>query len=82
MALESRTVEVEDLGRQLLVHDRKVPVSEMCDKIDEVSAESLQRVATRVFGSQSGSKPTVVTMGREDIGDWASVFRKYDVGSV
>jgi len=41
MALESRSVEVKDLGRQLLVHNRKIPVSEMADKIDAVTAESL-----------------------------------------
>ncbi|THH18254.1 hypothetical protein EW146_g2693 [Bondarzewia mesenterica] len=82
MALESRAVEVEDLGRQLLVHNRKIPVTEMCDKIDEVTPESLQRVATRIFGSDSGNKPTVVTMGRDDVKDWTKVFQTYDVGSV
>ncbi|KAI0059445.1 mitochondrial processing peptidase [Artomyces pyxidatus] len=81
MALESRAVEVEDLGRQLLVHNRKVPVSEMSEKIDQVTPESLQRVALRIFGPQSDSKPTIVTMGREDIGNWESTFKKYDVGS-
>ncbi|KAI0323006.1 LuxS/MPP-like metallohydrolase [Amylostereum chailletii] len=81
MALESQAIEVEDLGRQLLVHDRKVPISEMSDKIDAVTPESLQRVATRVFSPQAGAKPTIVTMGRADVGDWQSTFRKYDVGS-
>ncbi|OBZ79274.1 Mitochondrial-processing peptidase subunit alpha [Grifola frondosa] len=82
MALESRAVEVEDLGRQVLVHDRKVPVSEMCDKINEVTPESLRRVATRIFGPDSSSKPTVVCMGREDIGDWRATVRKYGLGGV
>ena len=67
------------LKYQLLVHNRKIPVSEMCDKIDEVTPESLQRVATRIFGPQSGGKPTIVVMGREDVGDWPSTFRKYDI---
>jgi len=82
MALESRSVEIEDLGRQLLVHNRKVPVSEMADKIDAVTAESLQRVALRVFGPQSGGKPTVLAMGSHDLGDWQAQFRKYEVGTV
>ncbi|KAH9957548.1 Metalloenzyme, LuxS/M16 peptidase-like protein [Lactifluus volemus] len=82
MALESRSVEVEDLGRQLLVHNRKIPVSEMADKIDAVTAESLQRVAVRIFGSHSGGKPTVLAMGSHDFGDWQTQFRKYDVGTV
>lgn len=67
---------------QLLVHNRKIPVSEMADKIDAVTAESLQRVALRVFGSQSGGKPTVLAMGTHDLGDWQAQFRKYDVGTV
>ncbi|KAL0951606.1 hypothetical protein HGRIS_008286 [Hohenbuehelia grisea] len=81
MALESRAVEVEDLGRQILVHNRKVPVLEMTDKIDKVTPEDLRRVATRIFGPQSGNKPTVVCMGHEETGDWESTFRKYSVGT-
>ncbi|KAH9010913.1 hypothetical protein EDB84DRAFT_1226776, partial [Lactarius hengduanensis] len=61
----------------LLVHDRKIPISEMADKIDSVTAESLQRVAQRIFGSQSGGKPTVLAMGHQDLGDWETQFRKY-----
>ncbi|VDC05802.1 unnamed protein product [Peniophora sp. CBMAI 1063] len=80
MALESRAVEVEDLGRQLLAQGRKVSVEEMCEKIDAVTPESMQAVATRVFGPKYGSKPTIVAMGREDLGDWEATFRKYDVG--
>ncbi|KAI0281184.1 peptidase M16 inactive domain-containing protein [Russula aff. rugulosa BPL654] len=82
MALESRSVEVEDLGRQLLVHNRKIPVSEMADKIDAVTTESLQRVALRIFGPQSGGKPTVLAMGRHDLSDWQAQFRKYEVGTI
>jgi processing peptidase subunit alpha len=67
---------------QLLVHNRKIPVSEMADKIDAVTPESVQRVALRVFGPQSGGKPTVLTMGRQDLGDWQAQFRKYEVGAV
>ncbi len=36
MNLESRMVELEDLGRQVQVHGRKVGVKEMCRKIEEV----------------------------------------------
>ncbi|PCH34231.1 hypothetical protein WOLCODRAFT_95068 [Wolfiporia cocos MD-104 SS10] len=80
MALESRAVEVEDLGRQILVHDRKVPVTEMCEKIDAVSPESLQKVAARILSPESAKRATVVCMGREDIGDWKGVLRKYGLG--
>ncbi|KAI6120650.1 Metalloenzyme, LuxS/M16 peptidase-like protein [Pisolithus croceorrhizus] len=81
MALESRAVEVEDLGRQILVHDRKIPVTDMTTAIDKVSSEAIRRVATRLFGPQSGNKASIVTMGRGDLGDWQATFRKYGVAS-
>ena len=97
MALESRAVEVEDLGRQvfhfldiagtckltfcanqILVHGRKVPVSEMTDKISQVTPDDVRRVAARVFSPDSGSKPTVVVMGHEDVGSsYGEQFLKY-----
>ncbi|EJC98724.1 mitochondrial processing peptidase [Fomitiporia mediterranea MF3/22] len=80
MALESRAVEIEDLGRQILVHNRKVPVSEMCDRIDEMTPDDIRRVAHRVFGADAAKPATVVAMGKEDVGDWRGVLRKYGVG--
>ncbi|OSD03324.1 mitochondrial processing peptidase [Trametes coccinea BRFM310] len=77
MALESRAVEVEDLGRQILVHGRKVPISEMCEKIDAVEVSTIQKVATRIYGPRALTRPTVVVMGREDVGDYHGVLRKY-----
>ncbi|KAJ7109898.1 Metalloenzyme, LuxS/M16 peptidase-like protein [Mycena epipterygia] len=79
MALESRAVEVEDLGRQILVHGRKIPVAEMADKIDMLTQLDIRKVATKVFGPESGNKPTVVCMGHEDTGAWEEVFTKYSV---
>lgn len=63
------------------MHGRKIPVTEMTDKIDEVTQESIQRVATRIFGPNSGHKATVVSMGREDVGDWQGVLQKYGVSA-
>ncbi|KAH7083888.1 peptidase M16 inactive domain-containing protein [Paraphoma chrysanthemicola] len=66
MNLESRMVELEDLGRQVQVHGRKVGVKEMCRKIEEVTVSDLRRVARQVFSGQvqnagNGSgAPTVV----------------------
>lgn len=77
MALESRSVEVEDLGRQTQIHGKKVPVHEMCAKIDAVQLEDIHRTASRVlrpaempkqalnFGLGSG-QPTVVVQGPLD----------------
>ncbi|EAU92558.1 mitochondrial processing peptidase [Coprinopsis cinerea okayama7 len=81
MALESRVVEVEDLGRQILVHGRKVPVTEMTAKIDQVDQDAVKRVATRLFGINSGNKPTVVCMGHDDVSNPAEVFRHYGLSA-
>ena len=52
MNLESRLVELEDLGRQVQVHGRKVPAMEMCRRIDALTVDDLRRVAREVFGGQ------------------------------
>ncbi|KAK5078548.1 Mitochondrial-processing peptidase subunit alpha [Lithohypha guttulata] len=70
--LESRPVELEDLGRQVQVHGRKVGVKEMCANIDAVTIPDLRRVAKQVFsgavhnvGKGTGA-PTVVVQESED----------------
>lgn len=66
MNLESRMVELEDLGRQVQVHGRKVSVREMCRHIEELTVDDLRRVARKVFGGlvqnpgKGTGKPTVV----------------------
>ncbi|KAL9026228.1 MAG: hypothetical protein Q9196_005070 [Gyalolechia fulgens] len=66
MNLESRMVELEDLGRQVQVHGRKVGVKEMCRKIDALTVQDLRRVAKQVLGGEVWNKgrgsgaPTVV----------------------
>jgi processing peptidase subunit alpha len=66
MNLESRMVQLEDLGRQVQVHGRKIPVREMTRRITELTVKDLRRVASMVFrglvesrGKGSGA-PTVV----------------------
>ena len=72
MNLESRLVELEDLGRQVQVHGRKVGVNEMCEKIDAVTIPDLKRVAREVFsgavknpGNGTGAPSVVVQEGDE-----------------
>ena len=72
MNLESRLVELEDLGRQVQLHGRKVDVKEMCDKIDSVTIPDLKRVAKLVFtgavnnaGKGTGAPTVVVQEGDE-----------------
>ncbi|EEB94209.1 hypothetical protein MPER_07017 [Moniliophthora perniciosa FA553] len=81
MAVESRAIQVEDLGRQVLVHDRPVPITEMTDKIAQVTSDDIRRVATRIFGPQSGNKATVVCQGHEDVKDYHSILKKYGLSS-
>ena len=66
MNLESRMVELEDLGRQVQVHGRKVGVKEMCAKIESLTVKDVRRVAQQVFqglvmnAGQGSGAPTVV----------------------
>jgi mitochondrial-processing peptidase subunit alpha len=66
MNLESRMVELEDLGRQVQVHGRKIAVREMTRKINELTVQDLRRVAKMVVGGmvsnrgQGSGAPTVV----------------------
>ena len=66
----------------MLVHGRKIPVSEMCDKIDAVDIGTIRTVAARLFApGTKTAKPTVLVMGHEDIGDYAGVLRKYGLAA-
>jgi processing peptidase subunit alpha len=74
MNLESRMVELEDLGRQVQVHGRKIGVREMCKKIEDVTVQDLRRVAKQVFGGEvrnvggGTGAPTVVLQEGEQEG--------------
>ncbi|KAL8712141.1 MAG: hypothetical protein Q9220_003575 [cf. Caloplaca sp. 1 TL-2023] len=74
MNLESRMVELEDLGRQVQVHGRKVGVREMCRKIDALTVHDLRRVAKQVLSGelsnrgQGSGAPTVVLQEGEQQG--------------
>ncbi|KAJ9133123.1 hypothetical protein NKR19_g9164 [Coniochaeta hoffmannii] len=66
MNLESRMVELEDLGRQVQTHGRKIPVLEMTRRISELTVADLRRVARLVVGGlvenpgRGSGAPTVV----------------------
>ncbi|CAK7203917.1 Mitochondrial-processing peptidase subunit alpha [Sporothrix eucalyptigena] len=74
MNLESRMVELEDLGRQVQVHGHKIPVHEMVRRINSLTVDDLRRVARIVVqglvenpGRGSGA-PTVVLQEAEVAG--------------
>ena len=73
MNLESRMVELEDLGRQVQMHGRKVGVKEMCENVDKLTIGDLRRVARQVFGGEvrnpgegSGAPTVVLQEGDEE----------------
>jgi processing peptidase subunit alpha len=80
MNLESRMVELEDLGRQVQVHGRKVGVKEMCRKIDALTVQDLRRVAKQVLSGQvynagqGSGAPTVVLQEGQQEGASARTF--------
>lgn len=80
MNLESKMVELEDLGRQIQLNGKKIPASEMCEHIDKLTPDDLRRVAERVLTS---SKPTIVMQGdtREAFGDVADMLQQFGVGA-
>ncbi|KAJ3078877.1 Mitochondrial-processing peptidase subunit alpha, partial [Quaeritorhiza haematococci] len=52
MSLESRIVELEDVGRQIMVHGKRLGIQEMCKRIETLTPDDLKRVARRmVFGA-------------------------------
>jgi mitochondrial-processing peptidase subunit alpha len=78
MNLESKMVELEDVGRQVQLTGERVPVDEMCDKIEALSVEDIRRVADRILSSSS---PTYVLQGEEALfGDLDDVTKKYGIG--
>ena len=59
MSLESTSARAERLARHLTIFDRIIPVEEMAQRIDAVSADDIRRTAERILSSP----PTVTAMG-------------------
>ncbi|QLG70532.1 hypothetical protein HG535_0A04720 [Zygotorulaspora mrakii] len=88
MNLESKLVELEDMGRQVQIHGTKIPVSEMISKIEKLTPSDIKRVAEMVFtgkvrnSANSSGKATIVMQGtREAFGDVEGVLRNYGLGN-
>lgn len=59
MNLESRPVVFEDIGRQVLATGKRKRTEEFIDKIRSITAEDIQRVASRMLRT----KPSVAALG-------------------
>ncbi|CAO3597377.1 unnamed protein product [Absidia cylindrospora] len=88
MNLESRMVQLEDLGRQVQVRGKKTGIDTMLESIDRVDLDELRRVASRVVrgavsvSSGGSGKPTFVLQGHLDgVADVAKVAEKYGLGA-
>ncbi|KAG0637402.1 Metalloenzyme, LuxS/M16 peptidase-like protein [Tuber brumale] len=90
MNLESRMVELEDLGRQVQVHGKKLSPLEMCHEIEKLGVKDVRRVAERVLlgqvenaGKGRGGATVVVQGGEEEVaamGDLLEVVGRYGLG--
>jgi predicted Zn-dependent peptidase len=60
MGLESCFAQSEELARQLLVFNRRIPPEEIIAKIDAVDATAIRRVGKRLLG---GAGPTLAAIG-------------------
>ncbi|AET41515.1 mitochondrial-processing protease subunit alpha Ecym_8230 [Eremothecium cymbalariae DBVPG len=88
MNLESKLVELEDLGRQILLHGSKISIKEMVSKIERVTPEDCRRVAEmvltgRISNSVQGTgAPTIVTQGNQAVfGDVLQVLKREGLGN-
>ncbi|KAJ2763096.1 Mitochondrial-processing peptidase subunit alpha, partial [Coemansia nantahalensis] len=62
MNLESRMVQLEDLGRQVQVSGRKVPAEAMVDRIGAITADDIAKAAAALLESPA----TVLAQGHVD----------------
>ena len=53
MALESTTSRMEQLGRQLLLFDRIIPVEEMVENVEAVTLDSVKKLAATLSASEN-----------------------------
>jgi predicted Zn-dependent peptidase len=60
MSLESSSARAEQMARQLLVFDRLVPMAELTERVDNVTAESIRALAERLM---TGGRPSVAIVG-------------------
>lgn len=87
MGLESKLVELEDMGRQVITQGKKTLITDLISKIEKVTVSDITNVARTIFtgevknvGNGTGL-PTIVMQGeKEAFGDPMSVLRKYGLG--
>lgn len=78
MNLESKMVQLEDMGRQVQIYGKRIDVLEMCKNIEQVTRDDIIKMAEKIF---TGSEPTILIQGdREAFGDVRGMLGKYGLG--
>lgn len=78
MNLESKMVQLEDMGRQVQIYGKRIDVLEMCEKIEKISRNDLIKISENIF---TNSDPTIVIQGdRESYGDIRGTLSKFGIG--
>ena len=91
MNLESRIVEMDDLGKQVALQGFKTPVKEMCEKIDALTISDLRNLAERIVtgkienAGKGTGKVSAVILGEGDdeasqVGDLEGIVKAYGLG--
>ncbi|KAG0147862.1 hypothetical protein CROQUDRAFT_655655 [Cronartium quercuum f. sp. fusiforme G11] len=83
--LESRLLQVEDLGRQVQTVGRKRPWSEIWKSIEAITMSDIHRAVSRIIRPEPGGfsgEPTIVATGNIDrLGDVREMLGRYGIGS-
>ena len=91
MNLESRIVEMDDLGKQVALQGFKTPIKEMCDRIDALTIPDLRALAERIIrgkienAGKGTGRVSAVIMGEGEneegqVGDLEAIVRTHGLG--
>ncbi|KAI9592005.1 insulinase-like protein [Syncephalis fuscata] len=80
MNLESRMVQLEDLGRQVQIYGQRVSADEMRQQVDKVTLEDIRRLASKMLHANDGRHSTIVAYGpTHKLKNVSKVLRKYGI---
>ena len=91
MNLESRAVEMDDLGKQVALQGFKTPVKEMCERIEALTVSDLRNLAEKIVtgsienAGKGTGKVSAVIMGEGEteqttVGDLEAIVAEYGLG--
>lgn len=79
MNLESRSIQLEDVGRQVQVLGKRMSAQDMCKHVEAVTPEHLTAIAKRIL---HGSQPSILMGGKEveRLGDVPEMVKLFGLG--